>query len=380
LKEAISQYDMISVRAVLLSWLHCCNRDIKNRVEQSLFHASYILPTEHLKELAAKFPVEFVMFISGLKLVRNHGSLINDNNIHNKQKLHVVDRLEVIGMMDPSLAYDRTWSNVFDNRPLWYGAWLEVYEVLLYERCSNPQTVTSLMVPLKTAASIEMLGLYVEVSNLLKNVDIFASPIGMIALRYYWQSHGKRLHLLAMVKYLACLLIFMFCIYSYQFQFKREHVRTMGDAIRINAFNVVMIWIFAYYFYEEIEQCRSKYQAVRVKLRSRLFVTQSIDKSGHDMYESDEELGLSKYVRVGAFILSHFIFDIWNFCDIVISFTGITGLVVSIIYADESPAGRILLCITSVAMWFKVLYFMRPFSTSGPLGKFAITFCAYHRV
>jgi hypothetical protein len=67
--------------------------------------------------------------------------------------------------------------------------------------------------------------------------------------------------------------------------------------------------------------------------------------------------------------ISHFFYDIWNFLDIVIIITGIIGLGSRLALNRDTESGRILLSITSVMMWFKLLYFMRPFSSSGPLGR-----------
>ena len=57
--------------------------------------------------------------------------------------------------------------------------------------------------------------------------------------------------------------------------------------------------------------------------------------------------------------------------DWVIIFTGIAGLLLRMAYGEDTKGGRIVLAITSILMWFKLLYFMRSFSNSGPLGKFA---------
>ncbi len=380
LKEAIDKNDLISVRIILLCWLESCNRDIEDRLEQRLFHASYFLPTEHLKSLAAMYPLEFVNFISGLSLVRNLTSLIDESHIN--QKLSLFDRMDILGMDDPSAEYDTTWKHVFEERSDWLDNWHEIYEVLLYERCSNPQSVTSLMIPLTNAASIQMLELFVEVSNLLNNFDIFDSPIGSIALKYYWDTHGKRLHLIAIIKYFMCMGIFLFCLYSFEFYFHtiiKEHSNNsmMISRIEMNIVNIIVIIIFIYYLFEEIIQCIAKYRTISNKIASKMFVSNSSDnmyrviplkyrESTGKLYGDDKT---KAYIRVGAFIISHFILDIWNAIDMSIILTGIVGLVMRMIWNDDSSGGRVVLSITSILMWFKILYFMRPFSASGQLGK-----------
>ncbi len=388
LTEAIAEHDLVSVRAILFAWVENCNRDIDKRLDQRLYHPSYFLPTNDLKNLAAMYPLEFVNFISGLKLVRNHSSLLEESK--RKQKLHLLDRLNIFGMNDPSLEYKVTWGKLFEKRSDWLENWFEIREILLYERCSNPQSVTSVMVPLINAASIEMLVLFVEVSSLLNNVDIFDYPVGAMALKYYWDTHGRRIHLAAMIKYILCLIIFMFCIYSYQFQFQQQKdTDTIVSKIQLNVLNVAMLLIFAYYFFEEIAQCHAKFMTINKKLRSKVFMfpTDENDKIGEsgktapvaldkrrssiaipkrsDTILTDE--APNAFVHVGAFVVSHFIFDIWNMVDMIVIITGIVGLSLRLAFAQDTPTGRVFLSITSILMWFKLLYFMRPFSSSGPL-------------
>ncbi len=235
----------------------------------------------------------------------------------------------------------------------------------------------------------------------------------------------------------------MFTVYSYQFQFDQQrNATTLKGSFGINVLNVIMILIFIYYLYEEVEQCRSKFRTIQSKLESKVFTyeyttsepgsatsgsvspspsspspphgslaattpngtsfffssfqgvrTRSRSRSMVSRRGSFKKVtaktnavattalkdasttngasgaDITRPVRVGAFILSHFIFDVWNFCDVVIILTGIIGLILRIIFAEDSPTGRVLLSLTSILMWFKVLYFMRPFSNSGPLGK-----------
>ena len=366
LKEAINKYDLASVRVILLCWLENCNRDIDNRLEQRLFHASYFLPTEHLHNLAEMYPLEFIKFISGLKLIRNHCSLIQDN--HSRQKLNIVDRIDIVGMKDPSSEYVSTWQKVFEGRPKWLDNLNEIREVILYERCSKAHPVASLMIPLKNAATIEMLECFVEVSDLLDNVEIFASPIGSTALKYYWDEHGKTLHLQEMIKYIICLIMFMFCLYSYQFYF--QNVNHIIFTIGTNIIDVFMIIIFLYYLYSEITQCLVKYKRVCKKIKSQQFLKNTYNILLY-CFIPDEKGGEQNdgYIRVGAFLISQFIMDIWNAIDVSIILSGITGLVMRIVANKDSPSSRIALSITSILMWFKLLYYMRPFSASGQLGK-----------
>ena len=69
-------------------------------------------------------------------------------------------------------------------------------------------------------------------------------------------------------------------------------------------------------------------------------------------------------------LLEHFLLDLWNFVDVLILCTAAVGIVLRFVFNDDTEVGRCFLAIGSIFMWFKVLYFLRPFSTSGPLGEY----------
>lgn len=70
-----------------------------------------------------------------------------------------------------------------------------------------------------------------------------------------------------------------------------------------------------------------------------------------------------------SFALKHVFTDFWNMLDIALCVTGIVGIAMRFWYHRDTDTGSNLLAITSVLMWLKTLYFMRPFSSSGQFGK-----------
>ena len=108
--------------------------------------------------------------------------------------------------------------------------------------------------------------------------------------------------------------------------------------------------MFTYYLYDEGVQIQAKFKRLKKKANDELY---------------RKELQPQFY----AFLISHFLFDMWNFVDVAVSVTGIVGILARMILDRDSPTGRCFLALTSVFIWFKLLYFMRPFSSSGPLGK-----------
>ena len=77
---AIDRTDLISVRIILLCWTENLNKDITDLLTQRMYHAMYFFPDQDLQALAKKYPVEFKHFITSLRLIRNHPSLLLDSD------------------------------------------------------------------------------------------------------------------------------------------------------------------------------------------------------------------------------------------------------------------------------------------------------------
>ena len=254
LGEAMDADDLVAVRVILMAWTKRLNEDIKDMLHQRLYHPSYFLEITNFRRFALTFPVEFVTFISGLRLVMNHPSLLDGN--HTK-KLPFQNRCEIEGVHDPSATYQDVWEHCFEKKTAWKVLWSECKEVLFYRRSSQPQSITSLLVPLKQAASVDMLTLFVEVSNLLNRVDIFNSPVGIMALQHYWDSRGKRTHLRSMIGYIITLIAFMICVFSFRYVGDKETSGLRAE-VGILVLHIGLLVIFMYYFYVEYQQVRIK--------------------------------------------------------------------------------------------------------------------------
>ena len=64
-----------------------------------------------------------------------------------------------------------------------------------------------------------------------------------------------------------------------------------------------------------------------------------------------------------------YITDFWNLVDVCVIVSAVIGVSVRLHENEDTPLSRPVLALASVLVWFKILYFMRPFQASGPLGK-----------
>ena len=247
--------------------------------------------------------------------------------------LHPLHRYEIEGSDHRTPHFDSIWKYKFESPKSLYTWMYNVYYRITGERPSY-QPVTTLMVPLKDTAKLnESLKLFVKISRQLDSVDIFDSEIGMVSLRYFWDRHAKKHHIVATVRYMIFLVLYITSIYVFENFYIKDKFNT-AEKICMHILNAVVFAGFWYYAYEEFRQITFKKALKKVKV---------------------------------GYLLLHFFSMIWNLIDGVILVTGITGFIIRFVTGTHTVQARCFLALCSVCMWFKVLYFMRPFANSGPL-------------
>jgi hypothetical protein len=332
-----------------------------------LYHPSFFFSLDDLHSLAHSYPQELVSFIVSLRLIRNHDCLLSDygqsngvRKVTRKAKLDPDDRFAVTAIENPAEYFSTAWAATlrlihrsYLSRILLY---LGIYSESFLQRTEGvsdgAESVTSLMLPMMNTGSIETLALFVQVCDQLDSVELFDCPMGTYSLAYFWNMHGRETHLEGLFRYLAAGSIFILSLFAPMFK-QYSSVTTSGYHVGIGVLNAVVIALFAYYLYDEFGQCRAKFSQME---ESSQRITQKKQKQ-------------QKTRNFGGFVLNHFLGNLWNAIDLAIVVTGIAGLISRFVHLKDTEAGRVLFAITSVLVWIKVLYFMRPFATSGPLGK-----------
>jgi WD40 repeat protein len=374
---AILKCDLVSVFAISLAWIKNLNQDVDNILTQRFYHSSYFFPDKSLKLLAKYYPTEFVFFITSLRLVRSDKSLMFEDNstlptgtrVSNEVPRKFLDseeRLEFRGSNSRIQYYSQFWSNFSNLQNYVNDSVLQLgtsqsfldgilcridrflftsytHFVMFFQTLIDPQPVTGLMVPFKNCNEVgNYLKLFVQVSNQLDNVKIFESEIGLVMLNYFWHIRGRRVHVLAFIKYLLFFMIFLVTMYNYH-----PNYDNYPGLIFLACFCILG---FVLYGYEEYAQLK-------------------------DMASAEGKIKKFSELK-WSYAAKHFV-DLWNLVDSTIVLTGITALVLRLAYTRDTPTGRSFMAVTSVFMWFKILYFLRPFATSGPLGMFPsiLLFC-----
>lgn len=376
---AIEKNNLIAVRSLLLIWVENLNQDIKDYLTQRMFHPMYYFQHTDLFILASKYPLEYLHFINSLHLIRNYVSmedpmtsvsskltivgatnaskdynikaLLNKHplkiirettNIHTNTmddillKLDPINRFEVYGIHHRETSFQALWNEVFEFTPIKKTLSVQIIVTRITDLMNSlylvtPQPVTSLLLPIRHASSIIHLQLYVLVSNQLNNYDIFNSDVVTYALEYFWLTYGRQFHVKMFVNYLIFLFLFCSDLISFDYYYHAiEH--SIHHDIGFEVYHGLCILWLLYYFYEEFLQ----------------------------VYQMNHRFTLGLLVQ-------HILFDAWNFIDMLTIVTGLIGLISRIILLKDSSVGKCFLSITSVAVWFKLLYFLRPFASSGPL-------------
>jgi WD40 repeat protein len=259
--------------------------------------------------------------------------------------LHPSYRYEIEGTINRLARYDELWKGKMSIGTTFWETLHSFYYRMVTNEKLTPQPVTSLMVPLRNTAKLEeSIKLYVQISRQLNSVAIFNSEIGTVSLRYFWDKHARYYHIVATCRYLCFLVLFMIAsAFSYQYYDRNSSSPSKNEILCVSIMDAILLGFFCYYINEEY-------------------------------YQISHE---KKKVTLGT-IISHFFFDIWDFIDGAVIVTGVPGIVMRFYYQHNTVVGRCFLALCSILLWFKILYFMRPFSTSGPLGKKMLFFVSFH--
>eukprot|EP01040_Poterioochromonas_malhamensis_P015180 gene15180-16949_t len=425
LSLAIKQHNMACIRSIVLSWIERLNEDMDNMLMQRYYHSSYLFPMEALEQLYQHHPLQFIEFICSLRLIRCDKSLMK-GIIH--LRYFPSDRLyEYYGAIQRVNYYDKTWmssssvpspqstltssllaassssslrlsldtindigpTSVSPPTPItpkmreatgrrwlyaglssratdvvphsfsplaWFNRFLKRLDSCLlwmmeeYRRLfritMEAQPVTCMMLPIRECGKVhEYLEKFLHASDQCnKNVEIFNSPAGIHLLQYYWQIRGRSAHTISFLKFLF--FTALFCVVT----FFSPSSHNSGSSYYHDYPGLVFLSClclvgFLIYGYEEYRQMTF------IQVRRRAM-----------MSSSSADISLT---RIGSLLL-HFS-DMWNTVDFIIVVTGCVGLVLRLVYANDTDVGKTFLALTAVFLWCKLLYFLRPYSSTGPL-------------
>lgn len=305
LRYAIESKDLQSTRIILKCWVRNLNAPIIGPMMIKV-HSSMYLPLDEVLLLGRVFPAEFTEFIGALRLI--------------PVDLNVC----MCGLIDPhakSVPAGCTLANVV--RPY------ELFEVSVYGTGEDArgQPVSLSYLPLQGAASVEMLQMYMQTAVALGSVEIFDTDVAIYALRFAWKHFGFKVHVVGICFYAAFFVIFTPNILLFDSMITSDNPSERGFAWFLQAITSLGVLMRLYYIISKIRALKGK-----------------------DAY--------MLYVK-----------DIWNVLDVISLSMGFLGLSTRFVSGGESDTSRCVLSVTTILLWFKGLYFLRPFRLSGPLGK-----------
>jgi WD40 repeat protein len=354
------------------AWLSVLNSHDADFLWQ-VFHPSMSLRRSALLALSDIYPAEFVDFICKLRLVRSHPLLYR-------------------GV--PSYFIDNFSGMVIEGMPaaITVDMWTKVAGYHSDINDTNAQPITAYMLPLAAAADMKLLQAYVDVSDSLDDLAIFNSDIGSVAFRYAWRSFGKDAHINAMMYYALFVAVYTCSVVVFDRLHQSDH-----------AYGPVLAWILqAYvlrlvvkYIVDEIRQCYNDYSIRLRRNNERMHSIARVVTEGpvgeklvpgqHRrayLHSSKRFRYLRKFcsrssdyirtltaVKVFKIVYRHFS-DFWNMLDLAVILIVLLGTLLRCCYGRETDRSRDVLAIGCVLVWFKLLYFMRPFKGSGPLGTY----------
>lgn len=278
------------------------------------------------------------------------------------RKLDVVYRFDVIGTNYRSENLSSTWDKHFHQSQYHQKVLLD-HETRESDSERSSQAVISFFLPLRHATDIKHgLSFFSQLCKKVHNLELYSSDVAVVSLRYLWSSIGMKTHMEQMYSYFSFLLVFLVTSYLYQFHWSHEQDNVLWDVI-VNGMMIVTIIIMSIYLIQEYRQIRFRFlQRLKLRLEER------------EQYK-DEKMSNFSYFRFRAVIgyrnlKAHFYRDYWNVLDVISNISGIAGFGIALSKQQhDDRVSRCLIAVTAIALWFKILYYLRPFHNSGPLGK-----------
>jgi WD40 repeat protein len=338
-----------------------------------VFHPSLLLRRPALLALADIYPAEFTDFICKLRLVRASSLLYRSCGSYHIDNFSGV----VIEGMPLEVTVDM---------------WTKVAGYMSDLNDTNAQPVTAYILPLAAPADMKLLQAYVDVSESCDDLAIFNSEIGSLAFRYAWRSFGKNAHVSAMLYYCLFLAVYTSSVVTFDRLQQSNHAWGPVLAWLLQAF---VLRLVMKYISDEVRQCHNDYHVgkrrsdERLTSMSRVVQQVSIEpgtlKPGQHrqaylnrmkrfrwlrkaISHTAQYISTFSAVKIGKIICQHFS-DFWNMLDLAVILMVLLGTLLRCFYGHETDRSRCVLAIGTVLVWFKPLYFLRPFRESGPLGE-----------
>ena len=273
--------------------------------DEIFYHENAQLSMEDLVTLAALYPTIFQDFIVRLILVPVKEATIPVDSLylHHDRNKHLHIRRHK----------EKRPTTVFRSNQIQASEKVQSSR----QRRSKKLEEAFLFIPLQNPVHMDMLRAMSDVCRELDNVEIFDSDYGQLALSFAWKSFGKKEHVKQMCLYLLYVSLATFSVYSFD--------RLLESNLWLLSFAVIGLQIILDIYFLKIE-------------------VQQVLSSSLD-----------------------YLYDIWNFLDLMVIASGLVGNCIRVGYRHETLLSRVFLSIQSITMWFNVLFYLRAFENTGPL-------------
>lgn len=348
---AIEQADAAAVRTIVSCWrsfmveMAAAQGAARSRTMPS--DQSVRVPMEDLLQLAIHYPVEFERFICSVKLVPlgaqkaiPHGAQymeVDASSGNRVMRTHRSDELRfplrgenvtalLAKLGAPGDAAGQIVSEYLQQVPSYFTASSRSMNSVGDTDAASPagqqhqwtrnrskarHQQQFLYLPIERAVHMDMLMALTNTCERLESVDIFRSEAGQLILSYAWRAFGRRVHIKTMAIYLLYVFIATLSTTTFPYVHRREPVGSL-----------TLIFL---------------------------------------------QLGMEIYFaisRMRQYWLSwRSIFDstAWDFISVIVITWGAAANILRLIFWTQGIVTRVILSITTIFLWFNVLYFFRAF-------------------
>eukprot|EP01038_Epipyxis_sp_PR26KG_P012448 gene12448-16696_t len=325
------------------------NISINNDIGAFVFHAFHLICIEDFMHLSEYYPQEFYQFIYSLKVLESP-EIVYEGLANDRRRCSFETNEMMVGVSKEGLAHNiNNWEKYILNNQLASGL-----------RTSDLSPITACFLPFINAGSMDMINVYVRVCNKLNNVNIFNDdcPIGVIGMKVAWTRYGRKLHVTSMLVYLSFVMM-----YTFATVFFVKSSQGVGTFLEV----IVLLYLL-FYLWVEIRRIRfvtynkainqEKLSMIALENNPLLLLDGTSLQSIND--SSQNETWLSS-------INSYFSTSNWKGINVITFMLVFLGTCTRLHYQVETVASSGFLCVGTIFVYFRILYYLQAYESTGPL-------------
>ena len=241
-----------------------------------------------------------------------------------------------------------------------YGIWSDDLKAKGFIPTMGDPRTRGFVVPIRYAAREDLIAALVNTALEVKSTSIFENEVVRLIVDEAWQNYGRAYHIFTTVFY--GLLLCSTSVANYRFEtWLDESIIWKTFAWLAVAINIALAALFL--CYEAMQLLENITDTMKSNARTEAILDTKRDKKTR----CPKVFASFMLVRDVYFGTILYCSDVYNIMDVSAYVLVLISNFMRINQDLETVTCKVLLCLSALLLWFKCVYFLRPFEATGPL-------------